>query len=139
MKTFRERQLIWKRNIKEKIERLKSQMVQHYLLKHRRSFESVMLQLVQLFDKHFLLMICYFQQFCNFVKMYFLLYLTKSMETVRVSDLTNFVEDYYLEELERHFRGLIFESFQEVFKLSWFSDLFMSKVQNSCMQWLMKR
>ena len=60
------------------------------------------------------------------------------METVRVSDLTDFVEDYYLEELERHFGGSIFGSFQEVSKLSWFSDLFMSKVQGSYMQWLMK-
>ena len=40
--------------------------------------------------------------------MYFLLYLSKSMETVRISDLTDFVEDYYLEELERHLRGSIF-------------------------------
>ena len=55
-----------------------------------------------------------------------------------MSDLTDFVEDYYLEELERHLRGSIFGSFQEVFKISWFSDLFMSKVHSSCMQWLMK-
>ena len=40
--------------------------------------------------------------------MYFLLYLSKSMDTVRISDLTDFVEDDYLEELERHFRGSIF-------------------------------
>ena len=33
------------------------------------------------------------------------------METVRISDLTDFVEDYYLEELERHFGGWIFGSF----------------------------
>ena len=70
--------------------------------------------------------------------MYFLLYFSKLMETVRVSDLTDFVEYYYLEELERHFVGSIFWSFQEVCKLSWFLDLFMSKVHSSCMQWLMK-
>ena len=43
--------------------------------------------------------------------MYFLLYLSKSMETVRISDLTDFVEDYYLEELERHFEVGFFGSF----------------------------
>ena len=70
--------------------------------------------------------------------MYFLLYLRRSMETVRIIDLTDFVEDYYLEELERHCEGSDFWEHQEVYKTVLSANLFRDKYCNSYRHLLIK-
>ena len=70
--------------------------------------------------------------------MYFLLYLSKSMETVRFRDLTDFCRDDYLEGLERHFLGFDFWELQEVCRIFVSSDLFRAKYCDSRKHLLMK-
>ena len=55
-----------------------------------------------------------------------------------MENLTDFVEDDYLEELERHFRGSDFWEHQEVCKLFVSSDLFRDKYCDSYKHLLMK-
>ena len=55
-----------------------------------------------------------------------------------MENLTDFVEDFYLEELERHFEGSDFWEHQEVYKTVLSANLFKDKYCNSYRHLLIK-